>query len=123
MDVSYLTRTLSKARNPKKPDQKYYDIKIISDLDPNSQSYQAFVKSYSAYIIHRTKTFSGKFEEFKEFLSSNNNKNDQSPSQKKNKEETTPPTPSSTTAAEIDSNGFKKLLGLLKKAQQTIQHG
>ena len=136
---SYSVRSLSKARNPKKPDQKYYDLRVISEVDVNSQSYQPFIKAYAGYIIQRTKFFSGKFEEFGVYLSASTS---------------SPPTTSSPTSASSaktrnkgssvvntilssdsivatispeallhDTAAFQKFITLVKRVEQLIKQG
>ena len=51
---------MSKTRNPKKPDQKYFDLRHVSELDDNSAAFEPFVHAYGAYVIHRTKSFSSR---------------------------------------------------------------
>lgn len=59
-------KDMSKTRNPKKPDHKYFELKrLTSDLDDNSVSYDSFIAAYGAYVVQRAKVFSGKFEELK----------------------------------------------------------
>ena len=65
---------MSKTRNPKKADQKYFDLRHVSELDDNGASYESFVHAYGAYVIHRAKTFSSKFEELKDISSSTTEK-------------------------------------------------
>ncbi len=59
-------KDLSKTRNPKTPDHKYYDLKrLTSDLDDASVTFDSFIASYGSFVIQRSKFFSGKFEELK----------------------------------------------------------
>lgn len=63
-------REMSRLRNPKQPDHKYFDIKMITELDATSESYKEFIKAYASYVIARHKSFSSKyvFEFFSTFL-------------------------------------------------------
>eukprot|EP01039_Chlorochromonas_danica_P000517 gene515-556_t len=58
-------KDLSKTKNPKKPDHKYFDLRQISELDGPSNAYQSFVKSYAAYVLFRSKSFCARFEELR----------------------------------------------------------
>jgi hypothetical protein len=53
-------RDLSKTRNPKRPDQKYFDVNLISEVDSNDENYQDFLKEYGSYVVQRVKLFSNK---------------------------------------------------------------
>lgn len=60
-------KDLSKTRNPKKPDHKYFDLrKLGADLDTIGQPFESFVAAYGTYVINRAKLFSNKFEELKD---------------------------------------------------------
>jgi hypothetical protein len=59
-------KNMSKVRNPKSPDHKYFDVALIKEVDDSSAPYESFVAQYGAYVLHRAKTFSNKFEELKE---------------------------------------------------------
>ena len=59
-------KDMSKVRNPKSPDHKYFDLALIKEVDDASAPYESFLSSYSAYVLYRAKTFSNKFEEIKE---------------------------------------------------------
>jgi len=56
---------MSRTRNPKKPTHKYFDLRLMNDLDAASEVYEDFVVQYAKYVLYRAKTFSGKFEELK----------------------------------------------------------
>ena len=58
--VAFNCREMSKARNPKKPDHKYFAMDMILDLDKNGLDYEDFVGAYATYVIHRCKSFSSK---------------------------------------------------------------
>jgi hypothetical protein len=53
-------RDLSKTRNPKNPEHKYFSIAAISKLDELSAEYEPFVSAYAAYVIQRAKTFTAR---------------------------------------------------------------
>jgi hypothetical protein len=58
---AYAMKDLSKLRNPKKPDHKYFDVRrIVNDLDDLSVLYEPFVAGYASYVIYRVKFFSNK---------------------------------------------------------------
>jgi len=57
-------KDMSKTRNPKKPDQRYFDVRIIGEeVDKNSETYELFMREYSKYVLTRSKFFSSRFEE------------------------------------------------------------
>jgi hypothetical protein len=41
---SFALRDMAKTRNPKKPDQRYFDANCLSDLDDNSSEYEEYIK-------------------------------------------------------------------------------
>lgn len=51
---------MSKARNPKKTDHKYFDPKMVEMLDKAGAPFKSFVQTYSAYVMYRMKNFSSK---------------------------------------------------------------
>ena len=59
-------KDMSRVRNPKNPDHKYFDLSLVKEVDDVSAPYEPFVAAYSAYVLHRAKMFSSKFEELKE---------------------------------------------------------
>ena len=59
-------KDMSKVRNPKNPEHKYFDLALIREVDDASATYEPFVGAYAAYVMHRSKTFSNKYEELKE---------------------------------------------------------
>jgi len=59
-------KDMSRVRNPKNPDHKYFDLSLVKEVDDVSAPFEPFVAAYSAYVLHRAKTFSSKFEELKE---------------------------------------------------------
>jgi hypothetical protein len=66
---------LAKTRNPKNRNQKYFDLKVLTDIANNKKQdqneiYQAFLKSYGKYLFQRMKSFSGKFNELDELTQS-----------------------------------------------------
>ncbi len=63
---SMAVRSMSRTRNPKNPDHRYFDISLISELDEPSSLYSEFVNNYAQYVLLRSKVFSAKFEEIKE---------------------------------------------------------
>lgn len=108
---SQAMKTLARTRNPKKPDQRYFDLKILTkDLDTGSQAYQQLIKAYSNYVFYRVKNFDGKFIDVKEAI--NQLSNDIS----KNSE--------STSQGMISFEEFlkknKKQFQVIKRAQQAI---
>lgn len=52
-----------KTRNPKTPDHRYFDVRLVSELDVLSAGYTKFVRAYGSYVLFRAKSFSSKFEE------------------------------------------------------------
>ena len=52
---------MTRVRNPKNPDHKYFDAHLINELDAKSESYEHFVAAYSAYVLNRAKLFCGKY--------------------------------------------------------------
>lgn len=68
-------RSMSRIRNPKKPTHKYFDLRLMNDLDATSEVYQDFVTQYAKYVLYRAKMFSGKFEELKRLEESDKIKN------------------------------------------------
>jgi HIV Tat-specific factor 1 len=67
-------KEMSRVRNPKKPDHRYFDSKHITELDQKSEPYEYFVSAYFNYVLNRMKSFSGKFEELKEISSETSEK-------------------------------------------------
>lgn len=63
---SMAIKSMSRTRNPKNPDHRYFDTSLISELDEPSSLYVEFVNNYAQYVLLRSKVFSGKFEEIKE---------------------------------------------------------
>ena len=59
-------KSLSRVRNPKNPDHKYFDVKPIAEVDVMGEPYSKFIAAYATHVIYRTKNFSGKFEELKD---------------------------------------------------------
>ena len=59
-------KDMSKVRNPKSPDHKYFDLSLVKEVDDASAPYESFVGAYSTYVLFRAKAFSNKFEELKE---------------------------------------------------------
>jgi hypothetical protein len=121
-------KNLMKTRNPKKPNQKYFDVKILTEVDANSQHYQSFLKNYGNYLLFRMKSFNAKFSELQEFISSSssqssNKKNQKNNKNKNNKNPSADPTLSinlqESTLVDILKN--KKFFITIKKAQQTLQ--
>ena len=53
--------SMSKLRNPKRPDHKYFSHRIIKDLDSISQPYEPFVSAYANYVFYRSKNFIGRY--------------------------------------------------------------
>ena len=63
-------KAMSKVRNPKNPTHKYFDGRMVSgELDENSRAYKKFIAAYWAYVLHRSKSFSSKFDELKDLSS------------------------------------------------------
>lgn len=62
-------KDMSKTRNPKKPDHKYFDVRQISELDEASEEYQSFVKAYASFVLYRAKTFSNRLNEVRDIQS------------------------------------------------------
>ena len=56
-------RDMVKTRNPKKPDQRYFDANCLTDLDDNSSEYEEYIQAYAKYVIYRMKSFTGKYVE------------------------------------------------------------
>jgi len=67
-------RSMSRTRNPKNPDHRYFDIRLISNIDEPSESYKAYITSYATYVLYRMKNFSSKFDELKEISESTHEK-------------------------------------------------
>ena len=65
---------MARVRNPKKPDHRYFDISMISELDEASQKFERFVVAYASFVINRAKVISGKFEDLKEIDSETSQK-------------------------------------------------
>ena len=59
-------KSLSRVRNPKNPDHKYFDIRPIADVDANGEPYEKFIAAYATHVIYRTKNFAARFEELKD---------------------------------------------------------
>ena len=51
---------MSKTRNPKRPDHKYFDQSMITELDTFSEPFEGFVKAYASFVLFRAKWFSAK---------------------------------------------------------------
>lgn len=92
--VRCLSRDMSKTRNPKKPDHRYFDTRVISDLDAAGERFESFVQSYSAYVLFRAKNFSGKFQELQDLVLEDNGRK---------------------------ATAEKKALAVLKRAQQAVE--
>lgn len=54
------SRDMSKTRNPKKPDHKYFELSMITELDAVSEPFEKFVKSYASFVLFRAKWFRAK---------------------------------------------------------------
>ena len=67
-------RSMSRTRNPKNPDHRYFDIRLISNIDEPSEPYKAYITSYATYVLYRMKNFSSKFDELKEISESTHEK-------------------------------------------------
>ncbi len=64
-------KDLSKTRNAKKPDHKYFELRrLTSDLDDTSVAFDSFISAYGSYVVQRAKLFSGKFDELKSITES-----------------------------------------------------
>ena len=69
-----LHRDMSKTRNPKKPDQKYFDLRHVSEVDDIGAPYEPFIHAYGGYVLLRSKVFSNKFEEMRNIQVTSNEK-------------------------------------------------
>jgi len=67
-------KDMSKARNPKNPSHRYFDQRMVQEVDELSEDYEPFVTAYAAYVVARSRTFSAKFDELKELSSSTTEK-------------------------------------------------
>ena len=67
-------RSMSRTRNPKNPDHRYFDIRLISNTDEPSEAYKGYINSYATYVLYRIKNFSSKFDELKEISESTHEK-------------------------------------------------
>jgi hypothetical protein len=60
MTDELIHREMSRLRNPKSPDHKYFDISEISEVAPSDAEYEDFIRAYATYTVFRTKTFTSK---------------------------------------------------------------
>lgn len=51
---------MSRARNIKSPDHRYFDMDVISELSDEGEPFVDLVVSYATYVLTRAKTFSGR---------------------------------------------------------------
>jgi hypothetical protein len=54
-------KDMSKTRNPKKPDQRYFDLRLVSEVDATGEAFEDFLKDYAKYVLTRAKQFSNKY--------------------------------------------------------------
>jgi hypothetical protein len=127
---------LSKTRNPKNRNQKYFDLKVLTDITNNKKQdqneiYQAFLKSYGNYLFQRMKSFSGKFNELDELTQAETpvvpttKKGSKGASKKNTKRNTYKNQEKEITQSIVnmpmnDLLKNKKFFVIMKKAQQSI---
>lgn len=64
-----------RTRNPKNPEQKYFDFHEISYVDDEDESaFEEFIHNYASYVVTRVKLFSSKFDELKKIDSTSKEK-------------------------------------------------
>ena len=51
---------MSRARNIKSPDHRYFDMDVISELSDDGEPFADLVVSYATYVLSRAKMFSGR---------------------------------------------------------------
>ena len=88
-------KDMSKTRNAKKPDQRYFDMKLLGSQlvdTASNEGYVALLKDYGKFVISRAKLFRGHFHELQQI-------NNESESEK------------------------KKVIVLLNKAKTLLQQG
>ena len=56
----FICRDMSRERNPKKPDHRYFDTRLVSDVDESGEIYEEFILAYATYVLYRARNFAGK---------------------------------------------------------------
>jgi hypothetical protein len=54
-----------KSRNPKNPEQRYFDLDEISIVDKAGDPFADFIYAYAEYVVYRLRNISGKSEQLK----------------------------------------------------------
>eukprot|EP01041_Mallomonas_annulata_P002976 gene2976-5837_t len=67
-------RDMARERNPKKPDHRYFDTRLVSTVDELGEPYESFIVAYATLVFYRTRNFNGKFDELKELSESSSEK-------------------------------------------------
>mmetsp|Transcript_21590 Transcript_21590/g.21731 ORF Transcript_21590/g.21731 Transcript_21590/m.21731 type:complete len:493 (-) Transcript_21590:143-1621(-) len=67
-------KDMSRERNPKKPHQRYFDTRQVSDIDETGTAYTQFLLNYATLVFYRTRIFSGRFEEINSLSESSSQK-------------------------------------------------
>ena len=53
-----------KSRNPKNPEQRYFDLDEISIVDRQGENFADFIYAYAEYVVYRLRNISGKYDKF-----------------------------------------------------------
>lgn len=53
-------RDLSKTRNPKSPEHRYFSVSALTELDEAGAAYEEFVTFYATFVIQRSKLFTAR---------------------------------------------------------------
>ena len=52
---------MMKSRNPKNPEQRYFDLDEISVVDRQGESFADLIYAYAEYVVYRLRNISGKY--------------------------------------------------------------
>ena len=59
-EISQTLRDMMKSRNPKNPEQRYFDLDEISIVDRQGERFADFIYAYAEYVVYRLRNISGK---------------------------------------------------------------
>lgn len=55
-----MIRDMTKSRNPKNPEQRYFDLDEISIVDKAGDKYADFIYAYAEFVTYRIRYISGR---------------------------------------------------------------
>ena len=110
-------KDMAKTRNPKKPDHRYFEVRVISDVDDASVQFEKYVRAYAAYVLHRSKSFTARFSELEAVVESLPKKAGAAGAAGGEDEDEDESEPAAAAPGLVSE---KKAVGLIKKVQQAI---